>query len=462
MKSFRVRVQMALFSGLSLLHAQTSIDLRTQAKSVDFSSAAFTKPSKVGTVLPATCSVGETFFNITAPAGHNLYGCTTTNSWTLLGTNLWFGGGNINAGDCAKFDSSGNIVSAGGGCGSPTAVTMASPFANAGSLLVSAGAGMQGVASLCSDTGGSLSCPGGFTGRMTWPGGSGSNNRQILGPTGPFSSNFNYRWSDVVPSAATLMKIGVPASGESSLGPAIPDTDYVTPTGAGTLQNKTLDGSDLFSSYLPWAQIYKPAPSTAGYLRVYAKIGGGLCWINSSGTENCAATSTFSDPGGTGVVVETSPGATANRTITAGSANVSVTNGSGAAGNPTIDIGPTVDFSGKTTIPVQVGTTAGIPVTCSVGQLYFANDGVTGRQLKTCTSLNTWTPAGYDQGTVTPGICSVGQIFFNTSASAGQNLYFCTATNAWSQMRSAISTVFGRTGSVTPGLCAASDAALPG
>jgi len=99
--------------------------------------------------------------------------------------------------------------------------------------------------------------------------------------------------------------------------PAIPDTDYVTPSGAGTLQNKTFDGTSMFSSYLPWAQISTPAAPAAGYLRVYAKTGSSLCWINSSGTENCASAG-MGDPGGTGVVVETAPGVTTNRTIVVG------------------------------------------------------------------------------------------------------------------------------------------------
>jgi len=388
MKLFRVWLQPVL--GLTALHAQTLIDLRTQTKSVDFSSATSTKTSQTGAVLPSACSVGATFFNTAAPAGHNLYGCTSANTWTLLGANLWFGGGSFNSGDCAEFNSAGNIVSAGGACAPTTAVAMASPFTVAGSLMVSAGPGRQGVPSLCSDSGGNLTCPGGFSGHVTWPAGSGTNSRQILGPLGAFTSNFNYRWADSIPAAATLMKIGTPSSGESSLGPAIPDTDYVTPSGNGTLQNKTFDGTNLFSSYLPWTQISTPAAPAAGYLRLYAKLGSGLCWLNSSGTETCAGQG-IADPGGAGMIVETSPGVIANRAIVSGSSNITVTNGTGAGGNPTVDIASTVNFSGKITSPAQVGTVAAMPVTCSVGQFYFASDGAAGRQLQTCAAPNTWT-----------------------------------------------------------------------
>ncbi len=62
---------------------QTMVDLRTQSKNVDFSGANATKPFKSGTVLPATCGIGEGFFKTNAPAGSNLYLCTATNSWTL-------------------------------------------------------------------------------------------------------------------------------------------------------------------------------------------------------------------------------------------------------------------------------------------------------------------------------------------------------------------------------------------
>jgi len=65
--------------------AQTAVDLRTQSKSVDFSGATSTKPSKTGTSLPSACSIGETFLNIGAATGQNLYVCTTTNGWSAQG-----------------------------------------------------------------------------------------------------------------------------------------------------------------------------------------------------------------------------------------------------------------------------------------------------------------------------------------------------------------------------------------
>ena len=430
------------------LWPQTLVDLRTQTKSIDFSSALSTKPFQTGSALPATCSVGATFFNSAAPSGRNLYGCTSLNTWTLLGSNLWFGGGSFNTGDCAQFNSAGNVVSAGVPCSSSTMVTMASPFTAAGSLLVSSGPGRAGVASSCTNSGGTLACPGGFAGYVSWPAGTGSNIRQILAPIGAFTTSFNYRWTDSIPNTATLMKIGAPSGGESSLGPAIPDTDYVTPSGTGALQNKTFDSSNSFSNYLPWTQISTPSAPSPGSLRVYAKAGAGMCWMNSVGVETCAAQG-LSDPGSSGMVVETSPGVTANRTIAAGSANITVANGSGSGGNPTVDIGASVNFTAKSTLPVQVGPTAAMPSSCSAGQLYFASDGVAGRQLQTCTATNSWATIGYGQGVANPATCSVGQVYFNTSAAAGQNFYLCGSVNSWTALAGTVPTVFGRTGAIT-------------
>jgi hypothetical protein len=81
-------------SGLS----QTQIDLTTQTKRVDFTSAVSTKPVKTGTVLPPICVVGDLYFKSDAPAGANLYACVAANTWAAQGgsggTDLPFQAGN--------------------------------------------------------------------------------------------------------------------------------------------------------------------------------------------------------------------------------------------------------------------------------------------------------------------------------------------------------------------------------
>ncbi len=51
--------------------------------SLDAGAADSTNPCKEGTTPPATCGVGECFFDTDATAGSNLFGCTATDTWTL-------------------------------------------------------------------------------------------------------------------------------------------------------------------------------------------------------------------------------------------------------------------------------------------------------------------------------------------------------------------------------------------
>lgn len=60
----------------------------------DLSTKTSTRPVKTGTSTPATCGVGELFFDTDATAGQNLFGCTATNTWTLLGG---AGGGGVSS-----------------------------------------------------------------------------------------------------------------------------------------------------------------------------------------------------------------------------------------------------------------------------------------------------------------------------------------------------------------------------
>lgn len=73
---------------LGVLRAQTAIDLKNQTRNIDFSGASSTRPFKTGTVLPAACSVGESFFKSNATPGQNLFSCTATNTWTLMSASL--------------------------------------------------------------------------------------------------------------------------------------------------------------------------------------------------------------------------------------------------------------------------------------------------------------------------------------------------------------------------------------
>ena len=101
-----VSVSRALFALLALCAApafsqNTAINLGTQGRNPDFASQPFTRPVTVGTSIPAVCQVGQLFFNSSAAAGSNLYGCTGVNIWTVLASASGSGGGSIGSGIAA-------------------------------------------------------------------------------------------------------------------------------------------------------------------------------------------------------------------------------------------------------------------------------------------------------------------------------------------------------------------------
>jgi len=67
----------------ALLPAQTVINgSRTILGQWDASTAASTRPARMGSSLPATCAPGEVFFLTTASPGQNLYACQPANTWS--------------------------------------------------------------------------------------------------------------------------------------------------------------------------------------------------------------------------------------------------------------------------------------------------------------------------------------------------------------------------------------------
>ncbi len=63
----------------------TTLNLGTQGRNADFSNFSFTRPAAMGAAAPATCQVGQLFFNVAAPAGENLFACAQQDTWIALG-----------------------------------------------------------------------------------------------------------------------------------------------------------------------------------------------------------------------------------------------------------------------------------------------------------------------------------------------------------------------------------------
>ena len=139
-----------ILSGNLAAFQATSVDLATQSRNPDFSGARFTKPFKVGSVLPTTCSTGEAFFKTDAPAGQNLFGCTVTDTWTLQGG----AGVSVRGLDLLDFSTqmSGNQVTVAPGRVSFNGMPCMN-FNTEATVMINSGSGGPGVAQLyVSDT----------------------------------------------------------------------------------------------------------------------------------------------------------------------------------------------------------------------------------------------------------------------------------------------------------------------
>jgi hypothetical protein len=79
-RSFPVRALLTGVLGTSAL-AQTLIELKTQARGIDFQSAPYTRPMKAVSSLPGACAANDVVLLTTAPAGSNIYACLAQDTW---------------------------------------------------------------------------------------------------------------------------------------------------------------------------------------------------------------------------------------------------------------------------------------------------------------------------------------------------------------------------------------------
>lgn len=297
-----MRTLFAFYAVFSLTSfAQTEVDLRTQSKNVDFSGAASTKPSQTGTVVPGTCSPGQTFFLLSATAGQNLLLCTSANTWTTL-------------------------TGTGGGGGSP-----ALPFATmATTTMVSivngpaAVYGCNGVNNLVGSGTTTVSPATGTSTEVLLIGISCSSSHLVLiAPTNTFTCTpAGFLSCDTVTGASLtdgmipLASIVMSTDGAGSftfgsptdLRALIQDDPLTAGTGmvyskAGSTRSVAVDSTAVpllgtANTYLN--QATPGANPASGYQKIYPKAGSGVCALDSTGTERCTGSG-----GGSSTTTET-------------------------------------------------------------------------------------------------------------------------------------------------------------
>jgi len=330
---------------------QTRIDLPSQARRVDFSQAATTRPAKTGTVLPGTCAVGELFFLTTATAGQNLYGCAAANTWALLG-NAWAGMA-TGLGDLKVIRESGTQVSVAAGCSSDTPcslrvgdtvytyTTPAAATAPVGSGTVRVGVASSGSITAWHNLAGltcsGMLCAGGSAG---WPGDAIAL-AECTVSGGAFDSagcQDRRAWlsRDVVTAGNGLQKSG----STLAIGPTV----------------RTFSaGASAPPAVCAVGETYLRTDTNQAYECTSANT-----WTETSGGG-------LGDPGANGVVVRTGTNTTTARTITGTANQISVANGDGVAGNPTLSLAATINVNTSGNAATATAL-ASDPADCLAGQ----------------------------------------------------------------------------------------------
>ena len=293
-------------------------------------------PYSIGATAPATCTVGDVFFKTNATAGQNIYGCTTSNVWTVV---------------------SGAVLSVNGVTG---AITL--------------GIGSDGIAPAWS--GGTLNIPSAGTTSVT----AGTiskteydtfNAKQAaLGFTPENVANKGAMSGYASLDGSTKVPIGQIPTGTTSSTVAIGDdsrlSDARTPT-AHTASHGVL-GSDPVA--IAQSQVADLTTDLSGKA--------------ATSHEHNASTDLTS-----GEVPAARGGLGADASAYTGFLRMS--SGTPSASDiVTADLPAVIDFSGKTsTTPAKIGTLA--PASCRVGETFFDTDATAGENWLLCTSTNTWT-----------------------------------------------------------------------
>jgi hypothetical protein len=304
------------------LTAQTRVDLRTQSKSVDFSAAASTKPSQTGTTLPATCAIGQTFLNTAAQPGQNWYVCTATNTWSVQGANGL-------ANYAMPFTSATTVTVPGSTHQLGTAKLFVEVYDTESPAVLVEPNEVQ-IDPTTYDVTVSFASPQSGTLVLSAAGGGGGGNSpvtSVFGRIGAVAAQSGDYTAAQVTNAAQTNASNAFIAGTQDFSAAA----HTLPAKVGTSVN--------IAASCTTGEMYFATDATAGQNWYF-------CTAPNTWTPQAAGATGagLADPGSNGIVARTGSGTTSARILTAGP-GITVINGDGGSGNPTISLNTAVGLT---------------------------------------------------------------------------------------------------------------------
>lgn len=418
----------------------------------DASGAASTAPAKVGTSLPASCTVGDQYFKSDATAGQNLYGCTSTNTWTVMSSSgsvtsvIMAGTSNqisvsgtctiTNTGTCTFSLPSGLVL--------PGTINGMTINTTTGTFTLANGKTFSVVKTI------TLDGTDGVT--VTFPASSAT--VATLGLTNTFTGR-----QDASAAASTApAKVGTNPPATCVVGDMFFDSNETaganiygcTATNTWTLQGGAGNPATVVATSFSTTPTFTASSNTANLFTMTLTGNVSSCTIASATagqiltlrlTQDGTGTRTFACTGFSGLgSVDTTAAAVCTQPFQATSSSAAVATGPmTCSGTGAISIPGSTSGSSTIVAPATGGGTV---------TLFPGSDTVVGKATTDTLTNKTLTSPSINNGTTDlssgtlrapnsntlPGTCSQGQLYQDNDATSGQRLYYCDATNTWSAL----------------------------
>lgn len=181
-----------------------------------------------------------------------------------------------------------------------------------------------------------------------------------------------------------------------------------------TLVSDTDNTDDLGTGSIKWRSLYvNKIGSLTGNGFVKTSGGDGTLSVDTAAYEVADADLTaVAGLSATGLIARTGAGTASARTITGTSNEITVTNGDGVSGDPTLALASVLNLSSKT---LRIPNSTTLPANCAVGDAYMDTDATSGQRFYLCQATDTWILQGDGGSGANTALSNLAAVAINTT-----------------------------------------------